>query len=212
MNQVSVIGEGTVVRGSVEGEGSLEILGRVEGDVTMTGDVSVGEAGAVRGNISGVKISVHGAVQGDLRGSEAVLLEAGARVLGDLSAPRLGVAAGALVRGHLRTEGEPPAAQNKRPALAVGLKPAVFAAKPVAKVEPKLVPAPPPPAPPPAPAPALRALDIDDEDEDADEADDDEVIAVAAPRVKDADRRPPPPVLPSLGKGAKAKKKRGRDE
>jgi cytoskeletal protein CcmA (bactofilin family) len=206
MSQVSVIGEGTVVRGSVEGEGSLEVLGRVEGDVTMSGDVSIGESGAVRGNISGVKVSVQGAVQGDLRGSEAVLLEAGARVVGDLSAPRLGVAAGALVRGNLRTEGDLPVAQNKRPALAAGIKPAVFAAKPVAKVEPKPL-APPPPPPP----PAVREDDFDDEEE-AEEEEDDDVIAVAAPRAPERDRRPPPPVLPSLGKGAKAKKKKGRDE
>jgi cytoskeletal protein CcmA (bactofilin family) len=211
MSQVSVIGEGTVVRGSVEGDGSLEILGRVEGDVTMSGDVSIGEAGAVRGNVSGTKVTVQGAVQGDLRGTEAVLLEAGARVVGDLSAPRLGVAAGALVRGNLRTEGDAPVLQNRRPALAAALKPVVFAAKPVAKVEPK-------PRPPPAPPrPTLFEEEAEDEalDDNDDDHDDDaggELVAIAAPRAKEADRRPPPPILPSLGKGAKAKKKKGRDE
>jgi len=107
MSQSSVIGAGTIVRGNVEGDGSLEIFGRVEGDVSMGGDVVVGETGAVRGNVSGEKISVHGAVQGDLRGADAVLLERGAKVVGDLSAPRIGIANGALMRGAVRTEGEP---------------------------------------------------------------------------------------------------------
>ena len=49
----SVIGRGTVVRGNVRGSGSLEILGRVEGDVSVSGELVVGEEGAIRGNVSG---------------------------------------------------------------------------------------------------------------------------------------------------------------
>jgi cytoskeletal protein CcmA (bactofilin family) len=188
MSQTSVIGAGTVVRGSLEGEGSLEIYGRVEGDVTMNGDVAVAEGGAVRGQISAVRISVAGSVQGDLRGTEAVLLERGAKVVGDLHAPRIGIGSGALVRGSVRTEGEPSPAQNKR-GPGPGIKPAVFVARPVTKTEPK-------------PQAAAR------------EAPPLEVAAppLARPAEKPPERRPPPPVLPSLGKGAKAKKKKGRDE
>jgi len=103
----SVIGRGTVVRGNVRGSGSLEILGRVEGDVSVTGEVVLGEESAVRGSVTGSHITVSGAVQGDVRGSEAVLLERGARVVGDLTAPRIGVMTGALVKGVVRTDGEP---------------------------------------------------------------------------------------------------------
>lgn len=191
MSQTSVIGEGTVVNGNLEGEGSLEIYGRVLGDVTMTGEVLVGDGGAVRGQIVAAKISVSGAVQGDLRGSEAVVLERGAKVIGDIAAPRIGIGTGALVRGTVRTEGEPaPAGQLKR-SVGAGLKPATFAAKPVAKAEPK------------APAAVVREPEP--------------VEAVARPpapmpaQEKPPERRPPPPVLPSLGKGAKGRKK-GRDE
>jgi cytoskeletal protein CcmA (bactofilin family) len=189
MSQSSIIGAGTVVRGSLDGEGSLEIYGRVEGDVSMTGEVVVGETGAVLGQISAARVSVSGAVQGDLRGTEAVLLERGAKVVGDLSAPRIGIANGALVRGSVRTEGEPALAQNKRIAAPAplakpaptALKSAPFVAKPVAKTEPK---------------PAAIPL----------------AAAAPAPRAKEPERRPPPPVLPSLGKGAKGKKKKDRDE
>lgn len=186
MSQSSVIGAGTVVRGNLEGEGSLEVFGRVEGDVSMTGDVLVGAGGAVLGDVTAAKISVAGAIQGELRGSEAVLLERGARVVGDLSAPRVGIANGALVRGSVRTEGEPAPAQHKR-AAGPGIKPATFAAKPVAKVEPK-------------PVVVARAAPVEVE------------AAPQRPQEKAPERRPPPPVLPSLGKGAKGKKKKDRDE
>ena len=121
MTDGSVIGPGTVVRGNVRGEGSLTIYGRVEGDVAITGDVVLGEAAAVRGNITATQITVGGSVLGALNGSEAVLIEGGARVVGDVLAPRIGVASGALVRGNVRTEGEAALPQQQqRKAAAFG--------------------------------------------------------------------------------------------
>src|SRR5688572_30071292 len=108
MPDASVIGSSSVVRGNVRGQGNLEILGKVEGDVSVTGDIVLGESAGVRGNLNGASITVAGQVQGDIRGTEAVLVEGGAKVIGDLLAPRIGVAAGALVKGNVRTEGEAP--------------------------------------------------------------------------------------------------------
>jgi cytoskeletal protein CcmA (bactofilin family) len=114
MNQGSIIGRGTVVRGNVRGNGSLEILGRVEGDVNVGGEIVLGDEGAVMGNVSGASVTISGAVQGDVRASDAVLLSRGARVVGDLTAPRVGIATGALVKGIVRTDGEPPLVGARR--------------------------------------------------------------------------------------------------
>lgn len=192
MSQSSLIGAGTVVHGNLQGEGSLEVFGRVEGDVSTSGDVLVAEGGVVRGDIRAAKISVSGAVQGNLTGSEAVLLERGAKVVGDVSAPRVGIGGGALIRGHVRTEGEAAQGQAKRASgPGPGVKPVVAPtfAKPVAKVELK---APPPPV----REAAVAAASAE---------------PPARPKEQPPERRPPPPVLPSLGKAAKGKKK-GRDE
>lgn len=192
MSQSSVIGAGTVVHGNLQGEGSLEVFGRVEGDVSTSGDVLVAEGGVVRGDITAAKITVSGAVQGNLNGSEGVALERGAKVVGDVSAPRVGIGSGALIRGHVRTEGEPAQGQAKRaPGPGPGVKPAILPtfAKPVAKVEAK------PAAPPPREVASAAAS----------------AEPPARPKEKPPERRPPPPVLPSLGKAAKGKKK-GRDE
>jgi cytoskeletal protein CcmA (bactofilin family) len=205
VSHASVIGAGTVVRGNVEGEGSLELYGRVEGDVSMSGDVLVAEGAAVLGNISAGKISVQGAVQGDLRGSEAVLVERGARVVGDLSAPRIGISAGGLVRGNVRTEGEPSAAPQRR----------VAAAAPVAHRPPQVALSPKPPQVALSPKPPQVAPAPVREPAPAREAPAREVAMTDAvhlvARSKEPERRPPPPVLPSLGKGAKGKKKKDRD-
>ena len=115
MPQGSVLGRSTVVRGNVRGTGALEIFGRVEGDVSVTGELVIGEEGAVKGDVTGGFVTISGAVQGDVRATEAVMLESGARVVGDLTAPRIGVATGALVRGVVRTDGEPFTGTGRRP-------------------------------------------------------------------------------------------------
>ncbi|HTQ04653.1 MAG TPA: polymer-forming cytoskeletal protein [Polyangiaceae bacterium] len=181
----SVIGRGTVVRGNVRGTGSLEIFGRVEGDVSVSGELVLGEESAVKGSVSGSHITVSGAVQGDVRGSEAVLLERGARVVGDLTAPRIGVATGALVKGLVRTDGEPALGAPRRAATG-GARPMAFPARPAA----------------PAPKPAERA-------EPREESESDAPPPMKEPKA--AREAPPPPVVPALAKGAKAKKKKRED-
>ena len=103
MATVTVIGQGSKVVGRVTGEGDLEINGHVEGDVEVDGDVTVGESGLVGSNVRARRLVEHGAVKGDLVGIDAVVLEAGARVVGDLRAPRVAIASGALVLGHVAT-------------------------------------------------------------------------------------------------------------
>ena len=202
MAENSVIGASTVVSGHVRGQGSLEILGRVEGDVTLTGDVVVGASRRVRGNIQASALTISGQVQGNLRGSEAVLLESGARVVGDIASPRVGIAPGALVRGHVQTDGELVLAQVpavKRPGTPLRVAPVAPPApmlplKAPAKAEPRRF------EPPRPPIVAVAAASVAAEAE-----------APPARPVKAEPRRPPPPVVPVISKGTKAKKKKGRD-
>jgi cytoskeletal protein CcmA (bactofilin family) len=207
----SAIGQNTVIRGNVSGEGSLDLLGRVEGDVTMSGDVVVGEQARVDGKVTGAQVSVSGTVVGDIRGTDSVIIDTGARVVGDLSAPRIGVGEGALVRGHVRTDGEPELETAKRPAVAVRrpMQPPLRAALPVAG-RPAVAPKPPAPPsidtnvrapvkPPMPPAPAdsdtLDELEREPEPESKAEA----KVTLEAP---------PAPVVPALRHNARGKKKK----
>ena len=105
MENPTVIGRATFVRGRVTGTGDLEIAGRVEGEVACSGEVLVEAGGLVGAPIRARRIVVRGAVRGDLSAEDAVVLESGARVVGDLSAPRVAIAQGGLVRGHVQTAG-----------------------------------------------------------------------------------------------------------
>jgi hypothetical protein len=97
-----------------------------------------------------------------------------------------------LVRGNVRTDGEAPlASAQRRPALgAQPLRSAMPAARPAAvKPEPVKAPVPAPP-----PPPAIEPEETDSEP------------PPSAPSATAA--KAPPPVVPALGKHAKAKKKR----
>jgi cytoskeletal protein CcmA (bactofilin family) len=181
MAVLTVIGRGVRVRGTITGDSDLTIEGHVDGEVEVSGDVTVEAGGLVGANVAGRVVTVRGAVKGDLSGGDAVRLEEGARVVGDIRAPRIGIDRGALVRGHVqtgtntastpRTKVAPAAASRPAPAT----KPATTHASPVARQAPPAKSVSTPAARPSPPS----------------------TLAGAA-------KAPPPPVVPSLKKGAKA--------
>ena len=181
-SDVTVIGRGTRVRGRVSGAVSLEIHGHVEGDVTVDGDVTIDAHGTVGANVSGRRVVVRGAVKGDITGVDAVVLEDGARVVGDLRAPRIGVGPSALVRGFVETgnSGAPRARTHAAPAARPVPRSAPVAQKPAVEAVKA------------APARHIAAVSVAGGAGGA---------APAKPAV--VRQGPPPPIVPALKKGAK---------
>jgi cytoskeletal protein CcmA (bactofilin family) len=106
----SAISKATIIRGHVRGEGSVRIDGEVRGNVEVTGDVELGPGAAVTGNVSGARLTIAGTVDGDLTGSEAIVLDTTANVTGDLRAARIGIAEGAHFRGSVQMDAAAPRA------------------------------------------------------------------------------------------------------
>jgi cytoskeletal protein CcmA (bactofilin family) len=180
---VTVIGRGTRIRGRVTGAVSLEIQGHVDGEVNVDGDVTIDAQGLVGANVNARRLVVRGAVKGDLTGEEAVLLEEGARVVGDIRAPRVAIAPGALVRGYVQTGGVS-GAPRARAASTSAARPA---AKPVA-----------------APAKVAAPVKVAAKATTTTIAKTAPVVARTAPiALSGARQGPPPPVVPALKKGAK---------
>jgi cytoskeletal protein CcmA (bactofilin family) len=204
MSSVTVIGRATRIIGRVTGAVDLEIQGYVEGEIAVGGDVTIDAQGLVGASVRGRNVLVRGAVRGDLVGEESVLLESGARVVGDVRAPRVAVAPGAFVRGYVQTgDVEAPAARASRaqPAGRPVVVPARAAQPPQRAVSPANAPAPAAPVaaaarPQPAPVAAAAPKDAPSKPRPVE-------VAVAV------SRRPPPPVVPALrsAKGQIAKKK-----
>lgn len=217
MANETTIAAGTIVRGSIEGTGNLVVAGHVEGDVVLSGEVTVESSGLVGANVRAARIVVRGAVRGDLSADEAVLLEEGARVVGDVRAARIAIGRGALVRGYVETAnagGGTPAPRREgnqaRPAPRAAAPQAPKAA-PAPKPAPAARVAPPPPAPraparePAAPTPAPAPVARRPEPTPAAAPAPMQRIPVLGSSLK---REPPPLVVPALKKGSKAVKKK----
>jgi cytoskeletal protein CcmA (bactofilin family) len=203
---LSRLGRGVVIRGSIRGEGDIEIEGRVEGVLDVDGDVTLAESARVRvedGDLTGKRVSIRGAVLGNIRGSAAIVLEEGARVVGDLAAPSIGIRPGGLLRGHVSTGHGGESGVPTRGRAEAARRPAIERSRPAVKASPSakaMVAAPPPRA---AAKASARAVSTQRVAEDVSDA-------VPTPRAPKARGRAeaPAPVMPSLKKGAKGQLKR----
>ena len=96
---VSLVGKGSILEGSIKTEGGVRIDGKVVGDVVAKGSAAVGDGGIVEGSLAARNISVAGKVQGNLTATEKLTLEARSIVSGDIRATRLIVDEGAVFDG-----------------------------------------------------------------------------------------------------------------
>ena len=60
----TVLGEFTTFSGNIESEGSIKVLGKVEGDVKASGDVYIEQTSSVTGNIYGSNVYISGHIKG----------------------------------------------------------------------------------------------------------------------------------------------------
>lgn len=125
-NAVSVVCKGISIRGEVTGDEDLQIDGELSGSVKLAGArVMIGPEGRVAGNIQAREIIVCGALKGNLRATERILMGSTGRWEGDGVSPRLAIEEGATVRGNLEVaetaekKPSPAPAKVEKPAAAV---------------------------------------------------------------------------------------------
>jgi cytoskeletal protein CcmA (bactofilin family) len=100
------IGQDVVVEGRIVSSQDLRIDGRVEGTIEV-GDhtLMIGARAAVKANLFARSILISGAVVGNVTATERVDLQPTGSVEGDINAPRLVMADGAVVKGAVNAGG-----------------------------------------------------------------------------------------------------------
>ena len=100
--EVTVIGKETKINGSISSEGSVEILGTVEGDIDCLGKLSI--SGVVKGNSTAHEIFINAKrLEGNVTSEGNIKIGQGSVVIGDVNATA-GVIAGA-VKGQIDVNG-----------------------------------------------------------------------------------------------------------
>ncbi|MGK0223198.1 MAG: cytoskeletal protein CcmA (bactofilin family) [Limisphaerales bacterium] len=98
----AMIGASIKIKGEISGDESLQIDGQVEGQVNLNNhDLTIGDSGKVTADLRAKTIKIHGTVNGDIQGSEMVVVSKTGKVLGNIIAPRVTLEDGAQFKGSI---------------------------------------------------------------------------------------------------------------
>lgn len=107
-DHTTYIEEGSEIDGKFTFTGTVVMNGRIRGEIASNDNLIIGEKGVVNANIRAGVVQISGEVVGDVVATDRVELRERCRVYGDVSAPVVIVAEGALFEGQCRmTKGRP---------------------------------------------------------------------------------------------------------
>lgn len=96
----TIIGEDTIIQGTLKTKGSIRIDGRLEGNIVEASQVIIGVKGYVQGDITAQSVIIGGKVNGNVTTLESIELQPGAQLLGDIHTSTLSIGEGAVFEGH----------------------------------------------------------------------------------------------------------------
>jgi cytoskeletal protein CcmA (bactofilin family) len=95
-----VLGANTTIKGEILGDEDVVIEGTVEGQIRIGRELRVGQGGKVRATVSAASVVVSGELQGDCEAQTRVEIQATGRLIGNIRAPKIVIAEGAVFRGN----------------------------------------------------------------------------------------------------------------
>ena len=99
-HEVCIIGPEITIKGEITGDEDILVEGIVEGLIQINREVRVGEKGRVKARVEAQTIIISGEVTGDCHATARVEIQASGRLTGDIRAPRIVIAEGAVFRGN----------------------------------------------------------------------------------------------------------------
>jgi len=97
---MSFIGGDVTITGNIGGKGALHIDGRVDGDVGCA-SITLGQGGTIHGNVTADEARIAGTIEGTVA-AKSLVIDATARISGDLSYDAVSIESGAVVEGRVK--------------------------------------------------------------------------------------------------------------
>ena len=97
----TVIGSSIVIDGEISGDEDLVIQGTVKGKISLKESLFVEGSGVIEADIETANVEVSGQVTGNIAATEKVELKSDCKVVGDIRAPRILIADGAVFKGNV---------------------------------------------------------------------------------------------------------------
>jgi len=121
----NILSSDVEIKGTVKFTNDLIIDGKIEGEISSDGSLTVGENARLKAEIKTATVVVYGKVHGNITALEHVELKSSAEVIGDIKSKTLAIEAGAIFVGK-STVGTPAQAPPQAQGQAAA-KPAVDA-------------------------------------------------------------------------------------
>lgn len=102
----TIVGSNVILKGNLSNQGSIEIHGRVEGEISSDADVIVGQSANIVGPITASNIIISGQICGSIIAREKLEMESTAKVEGDIQTTVLSIKPGAIFNGSCKVGGE----------------------------------------------------------------------------------------------------------
>ena len=101
-----VIGPKIKIVGELSGDEDVLVEGQIEGEIRITRDLRVGAGGIVKAKVAAQSIIVSGEIVGDCEASGRVELQSTGKLTGNIRAPKIVIAEGAMFRGNSDMSGK----------------------------------------------------------------------------------------------------------
>lgn len=100
----TIIGKNTQFKGVLSGDGNIRIDGALDGEISSTGDVVIGDQGNVTATIKANNVLISGAVTGNVIANTKLEITSTGKLFGDVKAAVLSIAEGASFKGNSNME------------------------------------------------------------------------------------------------------------
>ena len=97
--EINLLGNGTVVEGTVRAGSSVRVDGRIKGKLVCKNTLTIGANGEVEGEVEAKNAIVGGKINGKLKVTEKLVLESKSVLIGELKASKLTIEEGAVFEG-----------------------------------------------------------------------------------------------------------------
>lgn len=119
-NPKNILSSDVEIKGSIKFQNDLTVDGKIEGEITSTGTLTVGENSEIKGEIKTKSVVIHGKVHGNVTVEDRCELKSRASLFGDLKATRLAIEDGATFVG--KSEVTPNKVAMKQPEIVRGVE------------------------------------------------------------------------------------------
>jgi cytoskeletal protein CcmA (bactofilin family) len=100
-HETSFFGTKLSIKGKVSGAGNVIVMGKLEGEFDLNGELVVAPSALVSGEVKAISVTVSGGFSGTLTALEKIHIEKSAVVSGRLLTSRLSMVDGAIINGEI---------------------------------------------------------------------------------------------------------------